>query len=305
MNEFKILKQFLNENGKKFPAQVKVLRGKTIAKTSNWWKAIVLIENKYKNNIKYQLRFYGWQWSDKDKRYKTRQKFNISPSAYVGDIISILHIFLQEVKGKGIKGIDTKLISKLSILEKELNKLRLINQKNQIPLMEKAIKDFEKLLKRKKRKEKEIQKFLYKQFWMFGSNYRYARKETKAGMKGRNDFLLEKETGYHDIVELKKPEHKVFTKSKFPSMSKELKDAISQMVRYFDYYYKNYLSHKDQTNLDVYYPDGLVVIGRRLENERSFLEAHKAVFTKIKILTYDDVLDRAKQTLKTIKKRKK
>ena len=60
--------------------------------------------------------------------------------------------------------------------------------------MEAKIKEFEKLLKKKKVKEKELQKFLYKQYWMFGSHYKSIHKEKLAGMKGRNDFLAKRFT---------------------------------------------------------------------------------------------------------------
>ena len=139
---------------------------------------------------------------------------------------------------------------------------------------------------------------------MFGGKYRRAHRETWAGLKGRNDFLLEKATGFYDIVELKRPDDPLFSGAKTIRMSGELKDAVSQMALYLDYYYKNYLSHKEQTGMDILYPKGIIVIGRRNESQKNVLEAHKAVFARnIEILTYDDILDEANQIIKNLKKR--
>jgi len=302
LDEFNVLKQLLYEDGKKFPAKVEVVCGKTLSFTKDWWKAIVLVKIKIGGKDKYQLRLYGWHL--KNGEYKTRQKFNISSVNYAGEILNSLQIFIQESPKKGrLTTAYDKMAKQLLTMQAELNKARLKAQKNRIPDMESKIRKFEKLLKQPlKRKEKEIQNSLYDEFWMFGARYRSVHKETWAGMKGRNDFLIEMEPGFYDIVELKKPEHKLFTKNK--TMSKELKDALSQMARYRDYYSKHYLSHKEQTGMDVLYPLGIIVIGRRKESERNLLRAHESIFHRIEILTYDDVLDRSKQTVINIKNRK-
>ena len=305
MPEFALLKQLLNEEGKTFPPKLEVVCGKTLVKTGTWWKAILLVKVKYGEKEKYQLRLYGWQWSKKDNRYKNRQKFNISPARYLGEVISALQVFMQEsIKGGKYTTIAEKLTEKLSNFQAELSKMKRLNQKNKIPEMENKIKEFALLLKKKKVKEKELQKFLYKQFWMFGSHYQSVCKEEAAGMKGRTDFLIQKQTGYYDIIELKKPEHHLFTKGKFPTMSKEFKDAISQMARYFDYYHKHYLSYRDEQEKDVLYPKGIIVIGRRKEEEKKLLKSYDLIFHRVEILTYDDILDGARQAIKTIKKRK-
>ena len=88
-------------------------------------------------------------------------------------------------------------------------------------------------------------------------------------------------------------------------MSAELKDAISQMASYLDYYYKHYLSHREITQMDVLHPRGFIIIGRRRESEKEALEAHKAIMRGVvEIMTYDDVLNEAKQVIKTFKRRR-
>lgn len=302
--EYEILKQLLTEGGSIFPAKVDVICGRTLAKTKTWWKAILLV--KLRNN-KYQLRLYGWQWNSKKKEYSQRQKFNLSASKYLVDIVFFLQAFIQDASIEGTKKtIDNKLLDKIYSLENKLNKQRMLAQKNRIPEMEKQIKKFQRILRKTNRTEKEIQEFLYNNFWMFGAFYKSVRKEQKAGMKKRNDFLIKKEGEFYDIVELKKPEHKLFTSAKNPSIHSDLKNAISQMASYLDYYHKHYLSFREQTDLNVLYPKGIIVIGRRKETDIKLLKAHELIWGKnIEVLTYDDILDRAKQSIKNIKKRKK
>ena len=67
--------------------EVKVIRGLKITKTSDWLKAIVLVDV----GKKLQLRLYGWQ-KDKEGKYKVRQKFNIS-KGYAGKLGRILLAF--------------------------------------------------------------------------------------------------------------------------------------------------------------------------------------------------------------------
>ena len=45
-DKLEILTQLLDEEGSKFPAQVDVICGKTLAKTSKWWKALLLVKTK-------------------------------------------------------------------------------------------------------------------------------------------------------------------------------------------------------------------------------------------------------------------
>ncbi len=71
---------------------ITIIRGKTLAKTSQWLKAILLVDVGQKR----QLRFYGWQ-KDKEGNYKVRQKFNVSKS-YSATIAEIMAAFYSSEK---------------------------------------------------------------------------------------------------------------------------------------------------------------------------------------------------------------
>lgn len=283
---------------------IDVVAGKTLSKGRGWWKAIVLVKPRFRNKDAHQLRLYAWQWSDKAKRWKQRQKFNFSGKSYIPHIVATLEAFQGRAASSGELAAISSLTKRIAQLEAELDTARLISAKNRIPDMERKVREFERLLDNKKTQERELQRFLHEDYWMFGARYRRVHREKWAGLKGRNDFMLEREIGYCDILELKRPRDPLFVGSRSPRMSAALKDAISQMALYLDYYYKHYLSHREQTQLDVLYPRGIIVIGRRRESEKPLFEAHKAIVAgRIELMTYDDVLNQAKVVIKTIKRR--
>jgi len=87
--EDEMLAALLPEGPEKFPVGegVKVVRGRTLTQMGDWHKAIVLVDNRGKK----QVRLYGWQ-RNKEGQYKMRQKFNISPG-YSSVIREVLEAF--------------------------------------------------------------------------------------------------------------------------------------------------------------------------------------------------------------------
>ncbi len=92
LTEEELLKELLPEDSKNFPVGegVQVIRGRTLTRTGDWFKAIVLVDSQGKK----QIRLYGWQ-RNKEGVYKTRQKFNISPG-YASIVKDILEAFSSE-----------------------------------------------------------------------------------------------------------------------------------------------------------------------------------------------------------------
>lgn len=307
MNEFKIIRSLLNEKGEKFPAKVKVICGKTFYfKDKGFWKAILLTETKYGNIKKQQLRLYGWGWSRRKNKWYQAQKFNISAANYLGDIIDLLHVFAQESgKEQVLKKVDEKLLFRINELERLKNNLE--RQKSRIPELKRGLKTFDQLINSKRVTEPQIQKFLKNNTWIFGTNYtRMHKSEAPITVKSRNDFLLQRFDKYFDILDLKLPNFPLFTKVRGNkrAMSKELKNAISQVMIYLAEARTYYLTIKDQTDNDIYFPEGIIVIGRRKDEDKNLLKIHQEFLNKIKIMTYDDLLDTAKETIKRYSKKK-
>jgi hypothetical protein len=87
------LVELMPEHPENFPTgpTVKVLRGRTLTKFGNWFKAIVLVDvNGHK-----KVRLYGWQ--KVDGVYKQRQKFTIS-HGFSENITLILDAYINEIE---------------------------------------------------------------------------------------------------------------------------------------------------------------------------------------------------------------
>ncbi len=302
------IEDFLPENGSIFPAKIKVLRGLTLSKRQyGWWKAICLVETTYGNKSKTQVRLYGWQWDKKNKQWKQRQKFNIS-SGIEETLISILNETTEHgkigLRKHGIAGTIRDIIEgSLGLMSKrKVEQIKEETRRDELPLMAAAISEFEELLNSNP-SERQIQRFLTQNPWMLGPYYTKVREEQWAGMKGRNDFVLERDNGLYDIVELKKSTALLFKKDKENMIiSAQLAGALSQMARYLAYYQIHYLSQYAQTKIDIYMPRGIILIGRSNPSNKKILQDHLNIFDRnIEIITYDDILVRSRQTLRTIK----
>ncbi len=303
--EFKFIKALLPEDGKRFPVGkgINVICGKTFAKTNRWWKAVLLIKTKFDKVEKYQIRLYGW-WKNNEGVYKVRQKFNISPSRYVVDLIDVLRLIIEE-SGKEdlLEKIYNKFTEKIDELEKAKRKLE--KQKSRIQELKKDLKEFKQLLNSPKTNERKLHSFLKKNPWMFGTNYRRIYKSEKPiTVKSRNDFLLQRMDGYIDILELKSHRAPLFVgvRGKKKALSKELKDSISQVMQYLATARTYYLTIKDELGYDIYFPEGIIVIGRRKNENKKLLKIHNEFLNKIRVWTYDDLLDNAKEVIKTYQK---
>jgi len=75
-----------------------VSRGKraylTAGSKKGWYKLTLSGEDFVEKELPRKL--YGWRWSKKKNRYVAPQKFNISPAGYLGDLLHIFQIFIQE-----------------------------------------------------------------------------------------------------------------------------------------------------------------------------------------------------------------
>lgn len=316
---------FFDEPPSSFPVSeydnLEAFGGKTLYKGS-WWIAMVLVKTRYGPDWKYQIRLYKWEKQDGD--WKQRQKYNISQADYVGDIVAALALFsetddpldiLDEESIEEVERLNQKVIrleEQLAIsrerIEQERKKLReekRAERRDRVSELEDEISDFRELVD-SERKESEYQRFLLENEWFFGSEYYSAQREVPAGYEGRVDFFLEGRGAFHDVVELKLPSHKLFIDNPEGAISASLKNALSQIAEYLDFFGTHRLSHREQTGIDVYQPRGIIVIGRDDEDGevQRRIRRHKTVIKgNIDIITYDTLIERAEQTLDTIRAR--
>lgn len=309
-----MLEQILDENSEKFPVSdfYNVHRGKTLQKNDDWFSAIVLLDNpKSKNNPRLVL--YNWNWKEESEKWSKKHKFQFTEESEVDDIVSTLIEFcgtnniekmidVDEHIGQTIEQLRTELEKKEQEQEKlveERLKKREEELKSRVDELGEKIGEYSEMLD-EELNEQEYQEFLEDNYWFFGPEYFDVERENPAGYDGRIDFLLKRTDGFHDIVETKKPEHDLFTGD--DSLSGKLKNTLSQIADYLDYYETHRLSHREQTGNDVYQPKGIIVIGRDNEDTKEAIKKHERVIhPNIEILTYDDLKDRAERTIETIK----
>ena len=118
------------------------------------------------------------------------------------------------------------------------------------------------------------------------------------------DYALARVSGVIDLVEIEASTHPLFTKAGDPR--KELVHAEQQVIDWLDWIVR----HREYARArlpGLMQPLGYVIIGRTAgmsKEERDRLHRRNSMFRgALHILTYDDLLDRAKTLLKILKGR--
>lgn len=179
-----------------------------------------------------------------------------------------------------------------------------------------AIKELEELIKDPEVKEvRDIQTVLKKNPWVFGPEYK-SLDFRDAGFAGKPDGRLLRIDGLSDILEVKLPNQellRVDTQSR-QFISPQLAEALGQLTGYLEYYYSEY-SHErsDQDGQEIlsdrygkyYKPKGILLIGRRgkemvnstaqtISAEPKNMRRLLSYFHWVEVLTYDDLIERAR-----------
>jgi energy-coupling factor transporter ATP-binding protein EcfA2 len=167
-----------------------------------------------------------------------------------------------------------------------------------------AYLEFEKMINNANLKEKDFQKFLEKNPCFFGGEYIEAYPQKRAGAELIEDFLLEKYDGFHDVVEIKRPDHKIFVRQKRNNLkpSSECMWGVSRIMDYLDYYERNVQEEYWRTGKEIYKPRGIVVIGRNQNIDKRKLRQLNSYLSSIEIWTYDDLLIKSKKLMELIDK---
>ena len=157
------------------------------------------------------------------------------------------------------------------------------------------------------------QKWIYKNNWLFGVNYKKPIEKVKINIKGiMPDYLFPTLDGFVDILEIKLPDNEVIVEDvSHPGSWKwttEMNTAIGQVV--------NYLGEIDRLRLEIerniktqydtevslLKPRAFVLIGNStswLSNKKEGLRKMNHALHGIEVLTYKDLLDRGIQALKS------
>lgn len=161
-----------------------------------------------------------------------------------------------------------------------------------------AISDLEKNLQSQKRNEGKLQKCLTDNPILFGLDYVRMIPKHRLGAEYEMDYALEKTSGLYDLVEIEASNHKLYTAAGNPS--NQLVHAEQQVLDWLTWIEANN-AYARQKLPALMSPVGFVVIGRRdtLSDDSSTKLRKRNTLLKgyVQILTYDDLLDRARTIL--------
>ena len=176
-----------------------------------------------------------------------------------------------------------------------------------IPLnvWENALLRFKTMLESSDLLEEDFMMFFKENPWLLGVGLKYKNilPGQKAGADFRVDFLLERYDGYCDIIELKRHTDDVIVGGdKNWRLSARCNGAISQILRYMDYYERNVARECYDSGIDVYKPKALVIIGRtKTANVKRKIRLINDQYSSVEILTYDDLYENAERLIETLR----
>ena len=167
---------------------------------------------------------------------------------------------------------------------------------------EKVIMDFEKLLNSQVGEEI-LQTFLTKNPILFGSEYKEIKPKHSLGGEYYMDYALRTHNDVYHIVEIEKSRDMVYTKSGDPSS--QLTHAEQQVLDWLIWLEQNN-SYGQKFLPGILSPKGFVIIGRNVnlspEIKTKLYYRNLMWNEKINVLTFDDLLEKAKIFLENLKK---
>lgn len=152
--------------------------------------------------------------------------------------------------------------------------------------------EFSQLIDEEER-EQEYQDFLEQNSWLFGSNYVGKVNFRSITYAEEVDFCLKSVDGYFDVIEIKRPQHKVLKKDEshdnfYPS--DRLSKAIRQTQNYIHQIEAEQSNILRRTDLEMLKPRGIIVIGNEIdEDKREDLRIINSHLNRIEVLTYSDL----------------
>ena len=180
-----------------------------------------------------------------------------------------------------------------------------------IQKMNLAIEKLENIIDGGYKNEVEIQHFLKENFWMFGNNYTYIIENGKINSQNIMDMVPQNFESYIDIIEVKLPKEKLFNydnshKNYYPTS--HLTKAISQTQNYiFELEKKTSdIKYENQNNCKIIKPKGIILFGSNepLNNEETkYLRILNSSYHNLTIITYQQLLEKAKNTLNINRKK--
>ena len=164
-----------------------------------------------------------------------------------------------------------------------------------------AIAELSSLLKATARNENALQRCLTSNPILFGVEYRRIIPKHRLGSEYEMDYALEKISGLVDLVEIEASTHNLYTKDGNPSSA--LIHAEQQVLDWLYWIERNSAYARDKLP-GLQRPVGYVIIGRTTslsqEEQEKLVRRNVSFQGSLQVLTYDDVLQRAKNLLSVL-----
>lgn len=172
------------------------------------------------------------------------------------------------------------------------------NAENLINYLGQTIVRFEEILKMSVRNENELQNFITENPILFGTEYRRIIPKHLLGSEFEMDYALERFNGVYDLVEIESSNLVLYTKEGNPR--KELTHAEQQVLDWQEWLEEKNFYAREKLK-DIRSPRGYVIIGRDIkmsvEEKKKLARRNLSFNEKLCILTYDDLLEKAKALL--------
>ena len=170
----------------------------------------------------------------------------------------------------------------------------------------KTLSEFEKEIDNDKN-EAFWQEWFNRNKWILGSEYLKILDERKIDINHIADFLVQVFDGFVDIVEIKKPSLEFWAKQKDNSHNNYVpsSDLIKAITQCQNYLYEieqeaNSVKYVEELKAKIIKPRCLLIIGKSKEWDDEKRKAYRILnssYTNLTILTYDHLLERAKNIM--------
>lgn len=153
--------------------------------------------------------------------------------------------------------------------------------------------------------ENEFQNWININTWVFGTEYIKKYDTRKIGIHNQADFIVESLDGFTDLIELKKSDVNLFEKDSDRNLyypSQFLSQVIGQAIHYIKTMEDHRSVLKENDELEVLKPRVKIIIGRSnklVYDEKKALRLLNSTLHGIEIITYDEILIRAKKIIET------
>jgi hypothetical protein len=178
--------------------------------------------------------------------------------------------------------------------------------KSRVKEFQETLDELENKLERAKNEgieEEELQDFLKQNPWLFGAEYASSEPKKMRGAENEFDFFLERYNGVNDIIELKRISDSIL-RSSDGKIAAKVTRAVDQCIGYMKQTIA--ASHNsvisEQEGIEELRPRGVIIIGHDASKDaKEKLEDWNYRLNNIEIMTYNDIYDKAENTLEKIK----